>query len=324
VPLDLEKAVRRFLDHWRPDLAIFTESEIWPATILELGARRVPQVLVNARMSDRSFTRWSSAQSLAEALFDNISHVIAQSEVDAERFRYLGARPVSVCGNLKVDSDGLPYDDLELSQVRFQIAGRPAWVAASTHPGEEALVMRVHTRLKATVPDLLTVIVPRHPERGDEIARLGRESGLRIVQRSAGEIPEVDTDIFLGDTIGEMGFYLRLATIAFMGRSLVASGGQNPLEPAMVGAAILTGRQVHNFRDAYRSLLEAGGARIVRDEEMLAANVEYLLRNRTECGKMIEAARTALAGMSGAVERTVKVLEAYVFPLTIKRDLEDS
>lgn len=322
VPLDLERAVGRFLDHWKPDLAIFTESEIWPATILELGARRIPQVLVNARMSDRSFARWSSALKLAEVLFDNISHVVAQSEVDAERFRHLGARPVSVCGNLKVDSDSLPYNNLDLSQYKFQLADRPTWIAASTHAGEEAAAMRVHSRLKQTIPNLLTIIVPRHPERADEIAKAGEETGLNIVRRSTAEPVLWETDIFLGDTIGEMGLYLRLAAIAFMGRSLVASGGQNPLEPAMVGAAILTGRQVHNFRDTYRGLLEAGAARVVRDETMLADNVEYLLNNAPERESMIESARTALEDMSGAVEKTEKVLEAYLFPLTIKRDLE--
>lgn len=322
VPLDLERAVGRFLDHWKPDLAIFTESEIWPATILELGSRRIPQVLVNARMSDRSFARWSSAIKLAEVLFDNISHVVAQSEVDAERFRHLGARPVSVCGNLKVDSDSLPYSQADLAHLQTQIADRPTWIAASTHAGEEAAAMRVHARLKESIPNLLTIIVPRHPDRGDEITSSGEDAGLNIVRRSTAGSIDWETDVFLGDTIGEMGLYLRLAAIAFMGRSLVASGGQNPLEPAMVGAAILTGRQVHNFRDTYRTLLEAGAARVIRDESMLADNVEFLLNNSPERESMVVAARAALEGMSGAVERTEKVLEAYLFPLTIKRDLE--
>ena len=144
VPLDMERAVRRFLDHWKPDLAVFAESEVWPMIILELGARRIPQVLVNARMSDRSFSRWSAAPVLAEALFDKISHVIAQSEADAERFRAMGARPVTVSGNLKVDAAGLPCDEAELERLRGEIASRPTWVAVSTHPGEEESILRVH------------------------------------------------------------------------------------------------------------------------------------------------------------------------------------
>ena len=323
VPLDLEKAVSRFLEYWEPDLAIFTESEIWPATIMEMGARRIPQVLVNARMSDRSFARWSSAHSLAESLFENISHVIAQSETDAERFRHLGARPVTVCGNLKVDTDILPCDEDELSHLKWQIAGRPVWVAASTHAGEEKIVASVHRTLRERIERLLTIIVPRHPERGEEIAGMARELGLDVARRSLQEDITLETDIYLGDTIGEMGLFLRLGSVAFMGRSLTASGGQNPLEPAMTGTAILSGRQVHNFRDAYRNLLETGGARIVRDEAMLADNVEFLLNNRTERRQMVEAAKKALENMSGALERTEKVLDAYIFPLTIKRDLEE-
>lgn len=322
VPLDLERAVRRFLDHWQPDLSIFTESEIWPTTILEMGLRRIPQVLVNARMSDRSFVRWQSALSLAEALFDNISHVIAQSEVDADRFRHLGARPVTICGNLKVDADSLPFDEGELSGLLLQTAGRPCWVAASTHPGEEAAAMRVHGMLRSRFPELLTIIVPRHPERGEEITTMLAGNGLDVVRRSANRRIEPGTDIFLGDTIGEMGLYLRMAGIAFMGRSLVASGGQNPLEPAMTGTAILSGRQVHNFRDSYRRFVEAGAARIIRDEQMLADNVEYLLENHAARRKMIEAAGKTLDSMRGALDRTALVLDAYIFPLTVKRDLE--
>lgn len=322
VPLDMQRAVRRFLDHWQPDLAIFTESEIWPTTILEMGARRIPQVLVNARMSDRSYARWSQAHALAEALFDNISHVIAQSEVDAERFRDLGARPVTVSGNLKVDTPALKVNEAELARLRDRIGQRPVWVAASTHPGEEEAAMRVHQALAPKLRGLLTIVVPRHPDRGQDIAAKGGQMGLTVARRSANQSPDPATDIYLGDTIGEMGLYLRLAQVAFMGRSLIGSGGQNPLEPAMTGAAILSGKAVQNFRDSYRNLLAAGGARLVRDEEMLAANVEYLLRNPAERERMIEAARGVVDDMRGALDRTVKVLDSYIFPLTVKRDLE--
>lgn len=322
VPLDLGRAVNRFLDHWQPDLAVFTESEIWPTTILEMGARRIPQVLVNARMSDRSFARWSKAPALAEALFENFSHVIAQSAADAERFRQLGARPVTVSGNLKVDTSGLPVDASELAIIRSQIGGRPAWIAASTHPGEEEIVFGVHRALIERIPDLLTVLVPRHPDRGAEILGLGRRLGLTIARRSLKDRITPETDVYLGDTIGEMGLFLRLGQIAFMGRSLVGSGGQNPLEPAMTGAAILSGKAVQNFRDAYSNLLGAGAARLVRDGEMLAANVEYLVRNTEEREKMIGAADKVVEDMRGALERTVEILDSYVFPLTVKRDLE--
>jgi len=322
VPLDFQRAVNRFLDHWRPDLAIFTESEVWPTSILEMGARRIPQIIVNARMSDRSFARWSQAPALAEALFDKVAHVIAQSELDAERFRELGARPVTVSGNLKVDTPALRYNEVELARFLERIGDRPVWIAASTHPGEEEAAMRVHASVASRLPRLLTIIVPRHPDRGGQVAEAAQKMGLQVARRSAGEGIEPSTEIYLGDTIGEMGFYLRLASVAFMGRSLVGAGGQNPLEPAMTGAAILSGKAVTNFRDAYRNLLAAGAARLVRDEEMLAANVEYLLRNPAEREKMALAAAGVIDNMRGALDRTCKVLDAYLFPLTVKRDLE--
>jgi 3-deoxy-D-manno-octulosonic-acid transferase len=322
VPLDLKPAVRRFITHWKPDLAVFTESEIWPMTVLELSARRIPQVLVNARMSDRSFDRWRAASKLASALFSNFAHVTAQSKVDAERFRTLGASPVSVSGNLKVDTQALPCDEAELAQLKIQIARRPTWIAASTHHGEEEIVAKVHLKLAANMPGFLTVLVPRHPNRGDEIAALLKRRGLRVARRSSNEPLSDDIDVYLGDTIGEMGLFLRLGSVAFIGRSMVATGGQNPLEPAQTGTAILSGQHVHNFRDAYSNLLHAGGARLVRDEENLAANLEFLLKNPAERGKMIAAATKTVREMGGALERTVEILDAYVFPLTVKRDLE--
>ena len=322
VPLDLKPAVQRFLDHWQPDLAVFTESEIWPMTILELASRNVPQVLVNARMSDRSFTRWRNASGLAEALFDNFSHVIAQSEVDAERFRHLGARPVYVSGNLKVDTESLPFDHSEQQRLVSSIGNRHCWVAASTHEGEEEAVAKVHHFLKKKLGNVLTIIVPRHPDRSDTIAGLLGSAGLKIAIRSQNQPIKDDTDIYLGDTIGEMGLYLRLASIAFIGRSLTAQGGQNPLEPAMTGTAILSGRNVHNFRETYRSLLQAGGVRLVSDEQMLAANVEYLFNNAEERQRMIDAARDCVNGMRGALNTTSRILDSYLFPLTVKRDLE--
>lgn len=322
VPLDLKPAVKRFVSHWRPDLAVFTESEIWPMTVLELSALRIPQVLVNARMSDRSFNRWRSATKLAEALFGNFSHVVAQSQVDADRFKALGARPVSISGNLKVDTDSLPCDEEELAQLKIQIARRPTWIAASTHSGEEEIVAHVHKSIAARMAGFLTILVPRHPVRGDEIAAMLERRGLKVARRSANHQLTPDVDVYLGDTIGEMGLYLRLAPVAFVGRSMKAKGGQNPLEPAQTGTAILSGQHVHNFREAYSNLLRSGGARLVRDEKNLAENVEFLLNSPAERGKMITAASLTVREMAGALEQTVETLDAYVFPLTVKRDLE--
>ncbi len=321
VPLDLKPAVSRFLDHWQPDLAIIAESEIWPMTILELGARRIPQVLVNGRLSDNSFARWSRRSYLAEALFENLSHVIAQSEVDAERFRSLGARPVTVAGNLKVDSVPPPVDEAELARLSAEIGARPVWAAISTHQGEEAVAAKVHTMLAPRHDGLLTIIVPRHPERAEAVAAECRALGLRVARRSLGEEVAGETDVFLGDTIGEMGLYLRLTEIAFVGRSLSSGGGQNPLEPAMLETAVLAGRNVQNFRDAYRQLIDGGGAKLVRDEEMLAGAVNYLLSNDKVRRAMSRAGASTAAAMRGALGRTTQALEPYIHPLVVKSRL---
>ncbi len=323
VPLDLKPALERFLDHWQPDAAIFTESEIWPMTILELTKRNIPRILVNARMSDRSFKRWKNASGLAETLFENFSHVIAQSELDAERFKTLGARPVEVSGNLKVDTNALPYDTIEFNQLKSKVGNRPCWVAVSTHEGEEETVGKIHAVLKKKIPNLLTIIVPRHPERAPGIIAMLKENGLAVAQRSQNEAFDDQSDIYMGDTIGEMGLFLRLAQVAFVGRSLKAHGGQNPIEPAMTGTAIISGKNVKNFRDSYKNLLEAGAVRLVADEQMLAANVEYLLNNPQEREKMQNAAHKTINQMRGALKKTNRALDAYIFPLTVKRDLKE-
>ncbi|EDQ34996.1 3-deoxy-D-manno-octulosonic-acid transferase [Hoeflea phototrophica DFL-43] len=328
VPLDLKPAVSRFLDYWKPDLAIIAESEIWPMTILELGARRTPQVLVNGRLSDRSFARWSRRPSLADALFENLSHVVAQSDLDAERFRSLGARPVTVSGNLKVDTVPPPWDKAELARLQAQIDKRATWAAVSTFEGEDEIAAAVHRALKPR-HKALTILVPRHPDRGDAIETMLKNNGLNVARRSRGDTIGPDTDVYLGDTIGEMGLYLNLTEIVFVGKSLMGGGGQNPLEPAMLGCAVLSGSKVENFREAYARLLRNGGARFVRDGEMLAKGVHYLLSNPQAREAMAVGGEKTLNDMRGALKATVRALEPYINPLTVKarllpRDNEDA
>ncbi|MEK1853574.1 MAG: lipid IV(A) 3-deoxy-D-manno-octulosonic acid transferase [Phyllobacterium sp.] len=323
VPLDLKPAVDRFLAHWQPDLAIICESEIWPMTILELGTRRVPQVLVNGRLSDRSFANWHKRPSIAEALFENLAHVVAQSEVDGERFRALGARPVTVSGNLKVDTAVPPVNNAELASMHRMIGSRKTWAAISTHQGEEEIVAQVHHMLKARHRDLLTIIVPRHPDRALEIAAEIEKMGMKVALRSRGDQITPDTDIYLGDTIGDMGLYLRLTEIAFVGRSLTAQGGQNPLEPAMLKSAILSGRNVQNFRDSYQRLIKNGGAKLVRDKDMLAGAVNYLFNNPAERQVMIEAGLKTVEDMRGSLTRTMTALEPFIQPLVLQARLSN-
>ncbi len=322
VPMDMKRAVGRFLEHWQPDLAIFAESEIWPTTIQELAKRNIPQILVNARMSDRSNRRWSKRPSLAQAVFGNLSQVLAQSELDGERFRNLGAPWVSVVGNLKIDV-GVPHADPEaLKALKISIGARPTWIAVSTHQGEESSVAQVHKMLAQHVPDILTILVPRHPDRNQEVLGVLQNQDLSVASRSSGEAIDANTDVFLGDSIGEMGLYLSLSDIAFMGKSLKSQGGQNPIEPVMTNTAILSGRFVQNFRETYQALLENGGARLVRDEAMLAGHVLHLLRNQKDLEAMQGAAQYTVKQMTGALERSIEALDPYIMPLRVKVGLD--
>lgn len=321
-PLDLKPAIGRFLDYWRPDVALTAESEIWPATMSALEVRHIAQVRVNARLSDRSFARWTRHQSMAELLFSKLSLVVAQSDTDGERYRDLGAWPVVVSGNLKGDSEPLPVVEAELARYRQQIGRRKTWAATSTFEGEEKAAAMVHRALKAH-NDQLTIVVPRHPERGDAVEAMLLEKGLKVARRSRGDVITPDTDVFLGDTIGEMGLYLRLTDLVFVGRSLLSeTGGQNPMEPAALGCAVLSGPHVENFRDAYQKLVRSGGARIVKDVEILAKAVHYLMTNDLARMRMIDAGQATVQDMRGALSATLRALEPYINPLAMKARLE--
>ena len=322
VPLDLKFPIKRFIAYWKPDACITAESEIWPTTVSELARRHIPQIRVNARMSDRSFERWRNYGSVAERLFEKMALVVAQSDLDAERFRDLGAWPVIVSGNLKSDTDPPPCDEALLERYRKEIGSRQTWAAISTFEGEEKAVATVHRALKPKNGQL-TILVPRHPDRADAIEAMLKEAGLTVARRSRNDPLTPETDVFLGDSIGEMGLYLRLTEIAFVGKSLGESqGGQNPLEPAMLGCAVLSGPHVQNFRDAYQHLVRKGGARIVKDVEMLAKAVHYLTINELARKKMVDSGHDAMDEMRGALSKTVKALEPYINPLTVSARLQ--
>ncbi len=321
VPLDIAPAVNRFLDHWQPDLAIIAESEIWPVTIMELGDRHIPQILVNGRLSDKSFALWKRLSALSEELFRNLALVLAQSEEDGARYTTLGALPVLVSGNLKGDNDEPPFNPADLEHYKAAIGDRRTWAAISTFEGEEEMAGRIHKRIKRK-NNQLTIIVPRHPERSDDIQKKLEEMGLEVARRSRNDAITDSTDIFLGDTIGEMGLYLNLTEIVFVGRSMYSEGGQNPIEPAMLGSAVLSGSMVQNFRDSYQKLAQNGGAKIVRDEDMLAKGVHYLMNNDEMRLKMINAGLDTVQQMRGALAATLKGLAPYINPLVVKSYLE--
>src|SRR5882757_4538657 len=254
VPYDSPRYVARFLDHWQPSLALFIESDLWPNLILASAARRLPMVLINGRMSQRSFPRWRRISATISALLGRFDVCLAQSSTDAERFTALGSRNVVTTGNLKLDVQAPPADNARLERLMAVTRGRPVIVAASTHPGEEEILVEMHRELARHFPQLLTVIVPRHPSRGEAIARMIAASGLHVALRSHEDLPTATTDIYVADTMGELGLFYRLAPIVFMGGSLVEHGGQNPIEAIKLGAAIVHGPHVFNFTDVYDAL----------------------------------------------------------------------
>jgi 3-deoxy-D-manno-octulosonic-acid transferase len=309
VPLDSPRYVRSFLDHWQPDVAVFTESEIWPNLILETSARSTPIAVVNARMSKKSFGSWRRNAGMAHALFGRIDIALAQNRVYALRYNDLGVRRTLDAGNLKIDAPPLPIDRDLLADLHSAIGQRPVWLAASTHEGEEVIVGRAHRRLIATHGDALTIIAPRHPERGPAIAAQLEGMGLSVARRSAGERPQRTTDVYLADTLGELGTFFALVPVGFIGKSLIENGGgHNPIEGVRHGVAVLTGPSQHNFADAFGALFEAGGALEVKDEEELAAALHRLLQDPAELTAIRAKAEAALSRLGGALENTLAVL----------------
>ncbi len=290
VPLDVPAWVARFLDRWRPDAAGFVENEIWPNTIEACRRRGVPMMLINARLSPHSFAHWRWAPGLARELLGAFRLVQAQSAGDAGRLAALGAQQVSAPGNLKFAAPELPVDLETLARLQNLIGARPVWLAASTHPGEEAIAAVVHASLAARLPGLLTIIVPRHPERG---AMLAAELGA--TRRALGADPPAGGGLWLGDTMGEMGLYCRLAQAVFVGKSLTGQGGQNPLEPARLGRPVAVGPHTGNFREPVAALHEAGALTEVADVAALTAWVEAMLTDPRAAAAAGEAGRVAAA-----------------------------
>jgi len=311
-PLDVPEYVAGFLDHWRPDLAVFTESEIWPNLILGSSERGIPLVLVNGRMTKRSFRKWRRNPSFAVPLFSRFALVLAQNDSLARRFATLGAPKTVAAGNLKIDSPPPVVDGAELERLRPRLAGRPLLVAASTHDGEDQMVADAHRALAASLPGMCTIIAPRHPERGAAIAEMLRERGLKAARRSLGDLPERDSDIYVADTIGELGLLYKLAPVAFIGGSLVERGGQNPIEAVRLGAAVLVGPHWQNFADTYGALIDSRGAVVVHSAEELAKAAHRLLSDEAELAGMRGRADAALAAISGALPRTVEALLRYL------------
>ena len=299
-PLDAPGTVARFLDHWRPDLAVFVESELWPRQIVEAHARGVPLALINARLSARSLARWQGVgRGLARALMQRFDVILSQTEATAQALVALGAPAdrVSVSGDLKAASDPLPVTERALAGLRGMLGDRPLWLAASTHPGEEEAV------LDARPEDRLLILVPRHPERGRDLVEMMRARGLNVAQRWNDEMVTEETEVYLADTLGEMGLWYSVAPIVFLGGSLTPIGGHNPFEPAQFGVPVLFGPEASNFRETNARMVAAGAAREVADTAALREALTVLDRPE-ELREMQDAARR-FAAAQGRVREDV-------------------
>lgn len=304
-PYDLPDALARFLTRMQPLLLVVMETEIWPNLYAACAQRNIPLMLANARLSGRSTRGYARLASLVRETLANASLIATRDPQDSQHFQQLGAKPgqVKVCGNIKFDLQ-VPAAMLEQGRQLRSAWGsqRPVWVVASTHQGEDEIILRVFARLRGQFPELLLVIVPRHPERFEAVATLCVNSGLLTVRRSAGSTFSTDTAIIVGDSMGEMLLWYAAADVAFIGGSLVAHGGHNPLEAAAFGVPVLSGEHVHNFADMFPALCQMGGAVLVRDETGLHARAQQWLQDAVLRQQAGQAAKTFFQQNQGAVD----------------------
>ncbi|MEM9784620.1 MAG: 3-deoxy-D-manno-octulosonic acid transferase, partial [Pseudomonadota bacterium] len=309
VPVDTAPAVRRFLAHWRPDLAIWVESEFWPGLMLRTARAGVPMMLVNARLSAKSARAWARVPAMARRLVTLFDNVLTQDGATVERLVALG-RPRDAthhAGNLKAAIPPPGCNARELEASGAALSGRPVWLAASTHPGEETVVIAAHRRLAPSFPGLVTLLAPRHPDRAEAIAaEIEGTLGSPPTRRSRGDGPPTAAGIWLADSLGEMGIWYRLSPVAFVGGSIATRGGHNPFEPAALGAAILHGPSTENFAPSYAALTVAGAARQVGDDASLAEALRGLLAHdgsRSPAAiALAEAGQNALAPLKPDVD----------------------
>lgn len=312
IPVDHPQWVARFLDHWRPDCVIWSESELWPNMLDALRRRGVPAVLLNARMSEKSFRHWRLAPGFARSVLGAFSLCLAQNEAEAARLRQLGAREVRVAANLKYAAKPLPYDPSDLSRLQAACAQRPLVLWASTHAGEEELAARLHLRLRAGCANLLTIIVPRHPARAEGIEQALAAQGLRVSRRSLAGDDIGAADVHIADTMGELGLFFRLCRNVVMGGTFADVGGHNPIEPAQAGCVVFFGPQTYNFLGICADFDARGALVNVRDEAMLEEKLKQALDNPAAFDATAAAALAWTRETAGILDALAQLLAPYL------------
>jgi 3-deoxy-D-manno-octulosonic-acid transferase len=314
-PLDTPLWVNRFLDHWQPDLALLMESELWPNMIQAIKSRLIPAALVNARMSEKSYRRWRFFKPAVKKLLSTFNIILAQTNRDKELFEKLGAQNIIVTDNIKHSAVPLPAEEKDLAALQQAIQNRPVWVYASSHNGEEIMTCRIHSDLKEKYPDLLSVIVPRHPERRHDIEEQCKITGLSVMLRGANKnLPDNKTDIYIADTLGELGLFYRLCEIAVIGRSfsLDGGGGHNPIEAAQLNCAVLSGPHIQYQKQLFADMTENDAATIVHSEEELSRIVDKLLSDLKYRKQLIDNATTFATEKRNNVETVMQHLRPFI------------
>lgn len=320
VPVDRVSYVRKFLDHWKPDFVLWIESELWPNTLAALRARSIPAVLLNGSMSEESFRNWYRVKGWSQKILGAFALCLTQTEEGRSRFVALGAKPVRCYGNLKYASKPLPFDALALGDLRKSIADRPIWLMASTHSGEEEMALDAHRSVRAQWPDLLTIIVPRHAVRGDEVAEKIAGRGLPFAQRSKGEAITAETEIYLADTMGELGLFYRLSRIICMGGSFVPVGGHNPIEPAQLGCIIIFGPHMHSFSEVAPEFIAHQAAIPLHNANEIAFTVNRLLASPETRERYVYAARILAEQKRHVLDKVLEALKPWLGPRAQDRD----
>lgn len=311
-PVDTPQAVGRFLNHWQPSLAVFTESELWPNMILKTRGSGAQLALINARMSEKSFLYWKRQPWMIGQMLRAFAWIAAQTSVDAARYKSLGATTVMELGNLKYDAEPLACDEALLAPLKAALGHRPCVVAASLHPGEDASLVNAHVTLRKMFPDLLTILVPRHPHRGASMFETAKAVGVKVARRSIGDFPNAQTEIYIADTMAELGVWYRLATLVVIGGSFITHGGQNLLEPIRLHAPVVVGPHMFNFAEMLKSLLRMEAVIQVVNEKDLAPVLQRLLDEKAVRDKLISRADTWLAATAPVAEVVANKLIALV------------
>lgn len=301
-PWDHPRWVARFMDYWRPDAALWLESELWPNMLMELQKRNVPMALLNARMSDKSLHTWQRMPQFAAQLLRGFNIILAGGRDELVRYQKLGAQGAEFVGGLKFGAKPAPVHDDVLAQMRAQIGARPCIGFLSTHAGEEEIAADMYQSLIAAQPELLLILAPRHPHRGDEIRQMLEKKNLRVAQRSKAETVSDKIDIYLADTIGEIGNWYSLCSIVIVGGSFVPHGGQNPFEATHFGCAVLYGPHMFNFNEICRTMEEANAAMRFSNENALMVFVRNLLSDPAALQARQDAARDFAAQQSGIID----------------------